>query len=135
MDHGHHSGGDSMEEPMCKMSMLFNWDPTDLCIIFSSWHIRSTLSLVLSLIAIALLTAGYEAVREVSRRYEQRVAMFGGGERGTPERAYSRSRSSGQRGYGNENAGEFGISSFASLRNRLFDVFLRRYRRSNWGLE
>ena len=50
--------------------MLFTWDPTDLCIIFRSWHVRSTGSLVLSLIAVALLTAGYELVREVSRRYE-----------------------------------------------------------------
>ncbi|KAF2234440.1 ctr copper transporter [Viridothelium virens] len=72
MDHGHmHHGGDMGNmEPMCQMSMLFTWDPTDLCIIFKSWHIRSTISLIGSLIAVAALTAGYEAVRELSRRYE-----------------------------------------------------------------
>jgi len=51
--------------------MLFTWDTTDLCIIFRQWHIYSTLSLVLSLVAVAALTAGYELVREMSRRYEQ----------------------------------------------------------------
>lgn len=50
--------------------MLFTWDPTDLCIIFRQWHIRSTLSLIFSLLAVAALTAGYEFVREMSRRYE-----------------------------------------------------------------
>ncbi|KAI9695974.1 MAG: hypothetical protein M1820_008315 [Bogoriella megaspora] len=52
------------------MNMVFTWDPTDLCIIFKSWHIRSTLGFILSLFAVAALTAGYELVRELSRRYE-----------------------------------------------------------------
>ena len=51
--------------------MLFTWDSTNLCIIFRQWHIHSTLSLVLSLVAVAALTAGYELVRDMSRRYEQ----------------------------------------------------------------
>jgi copper transporter 1 len=50
--------------------MLFTWDTTDLCIVFPSWHISGTGSLIFSLLAIVLLTAGYEAIREVSRRYE-----------------------------------------------------------------
>jgi hypothetical protein len=50
--------------------MLFTWDTTDLCIVFPSWHISGTTSLIFSLLAIILLTAGYEAIREVSRRYE-----------------------------------------------------------------
>jgi hypothetical protein len=50
--------------------MLFTWDTTDLCIVFRSWHISGTFSLVVALIGIILLTAGYEAVREASRRYE-----------------------------------------------------------------
>jgi copper transporter 1 len=50
--------------------MLFTWDTTDLCIVFPSWHISGTGSLIFSLLAIILLTAGYEAIREVSRRYE-----------------------------------------------------------------
>ncbi|KAJ4325122.1 copper transpport protein [Neodidymelliopsis sp. IMI 364377] len=60
MDHGH----------KCNMNMLFTWDTTDLCIVFRSWHISGTGSLIVALIGIILLTAGYEAVREASRRYE-----------------------------------------------------------------
>lgn len=50
--------------------MLFTWDTTDLCIVFRGWHISGTGTLIFSLLAIVLLTAGYEAVREISRRYE-----------------------------------------------------------------
>ena len=50
--------------------MLFTWSTEDLCIVFSGWHITGTGSLIFSLLAIVLLTAGYEAVREVSRRYD-----------------------------------------------------------------
>ncbi|KAF2498395.1 Ctr copper transporter [Lophium mytilinum] len=50
--------------------MLFTWDTQDLCIVFRQWHVSGTFSLLWSLLAIVLLTAGYEAVREVSRRYE-----------------------------------------------------------------
>jgi hypothetical protein len=50
--------------------MLFTWDTTDLCIVFRSWHVSGTFSLIVALIGIILLTAGYEAVREASRRYE-----------------------------------------------------------------
>ncbi|KAJ4372500.1 copper transpport protein [Neocucurbitaria cava] len=54
-----------------RCQMLFTWDTTDLCIVFRGWHIDGTTSLVFSLFAIVLLTAGYELVREVSRRYEE----------------------------------------------------------------
>lgn len=50
--------------------MLFTWDTTDLCIVFRGWHVSGTGSLIVALVAIVLLTAGYEAVREISRRYE-----------------------------------------------------------------
>lgn len=57
----------------CRMDMLFTWETNNLCIIFRSWHIRSTAGLIISLIGVALLTAGYEAVREASRRHEAHV--------------------------------------------------------------
>ncbi|KAF2270695.1 Ctr copper transporter [Lojkania enalia] len=60
MDHG----------PRCNMNMLFTWDAQDLCIVFRGWHVSGTGSLIFSLLAIVLLTAGYEAVREISRRYD-----------------------------------------------------------------
>lgn len=52
--------------------MIFTWDTNNLCIVFSSWRITSTFSLVLSLLAVIALTAGYEAIRELSRSYEAR---------------------------------------------------------------
>jgi len=54
--------------------MLFTWDTTNLCIVFPSWRVTGTFSLIWSLIAVVALTAGYEAIREVSRRYEERAA-------------------------------------------------------------
>ncbi|KAM0363777.1 hypothetical protein ACHAP4_000634 [Fusarium culmorum] len=68
MDHGH--GGGGMKD-MCSMNMLFTWDTNNLCIVFRQWHIRSTTSLLFSLIAVIILAIGYEALRSVSRRYEQ----------------------------------------------------------------
>ena len=56
--------------------MLFTWDTTNLCIIFRWWHISSTITLLISLVAVALLTAGYELVRELSRRYELSSAEY-----------------------------------------------------------
>ena len=50
--------------------MLFTWSTENLCIVFRSWHVRNTFTLLISLILIVLLCAGYEAVRELSRRYE-----------------------------------------------------------------
>jgi copper transporter 1 len=53
--------------------MLFTWNTKNLCIIFRWWHIRDFATLLFSLFAIVLLTAGYEALREASRRYEKWV--------------------------------------------------------------
>jgi hypothetical protein len=50
--------------------MLFTWSTHNLCIVFRQWRITGTVSLLVSLAAIALLTAGYEGVREISRQYE-----------------------------------------------------------------
>ncbi|SMR51253.1 unnamed protein product [Zymoseptoria tritici ST99CH_1A5] len=79
MDHGAHGGhgghgGMDHSEPMCSMNMLFTWDTENLCIVFSGWRVTGTLSLIVSLLAIIVMTAGYEAVREASRRYEAKVA-------------------------------------------------------------
>jgi hypothetical protein len=62
--------------------MLFTWDTTDLCIVFRSWHISGTGSLIVALLAIVLLTAGYEAVREASRRYDSYATKVVEGRRG-----------------------------------------------------
>jgi len=72
MDHGHDHGGGI--EDMCNMNMLFTWDTTNLCIVFRQWHIRSTASLIFSLLAVVLLGVGYEGLRFLSRRYEVAVS-------------------------------------------------------------
>lgn len=74
MDHGHMDHGDDLFQPVCNMNMLFTWDTTNLCIVFRGWRINGFGSLILSLLAVIALTAGYEAVREASRRYEARHA-------------------------------------------------------------
>ncbi|PQE20934.1 copper transport CTR2 protein [Rutstroemia sp. NJR-2017a BBW] len=86
MDHSHmnHGGMDMGHGGMdmggkCTMNMLFTWDTNNLCIIFHWWHIRSTFTLLLSLLAIVFLTAGYEAIRSMTRRYESWVERQQGG--------------------------------------------------------
>lgn len=54
--------------------MLFTWDTDNLCIVFSQWRVTGTFSLVISILAVMALTAGYEAIRETSRNYEARQA-------------------------------------------------------------
>ncbi|KAF2750715.1 ctr copper transporter family protein [Sporormia fimetaria CBS 119925] len=93
MDHGHmdHGGHGGHDMPgmggghKCNMNMLFTWDTTDLCIVFPSWHINGTGTLILSLLAIVLLTAGYEAVREMSRRYDAYAKAALEGRRGADD--------------------------------------------------
>lgn len=50
--------------------MLFTWSTQNLCIVFESWHIRSTAGLIFSLLAVILIGMGYEALRAGTRRYE-----------------------------------------------------------------
>jgi len=50
--------------------MLFTWDTTNLCIVFRQWHVTGRASLVFSLLAIVAICAGYEALREATRKYE-----------------------------------------------------------------
>ncbi|RYO76976.1 hypothetical protein DL764_010259 [Monosporascus ibericus] len=75
MDHGGHGGHGDMDMggDMCNMNMLFTWDTTNLCIVFRQWHVRGPASLVVSLMAIVAICAGYEALREATRRYEART--------------------------------------------------------------
>ncbi|KAF1949442.1 Ctr copper transporter [Byssothecium circinans] len=84
MDHGHmdHGGHDMPGMSKCNMNMLFTWSTKNLCIVFEGWHITGTTSLIFSLFAIILLTAGYEAVREASRRYDDYARKMLEGRRG-----------------------------------------------------
>ncbi|APA06901.1 hypothetical protein sscle_02g016710 [Sclerotinia sclerotiorum 1980 UF-70] len=73
MDHSMHGMGMDMGGDSCNMNMLFTWDTTNLCIIFRWWHIRSTFSLLISLLGVVAITAGYEGIRSLARRYESWV--------------------------------------------------------------
>ncbi|KAI1333278.1 Ctr copper transporter family-domain-containing protein [Xylariaceae sp. FL0255] len=83
MDHSHHDhaamghGELGMDAMRCNMNMLFTWDTDNLCIVFRQWHITGTASLIFSLLAIVAICAGYEALREVTRRYETWLARDG----------------------------------------------------------
>ncbi|ODH46883.1 hypothetical protein GX48_07026 [Paracoccidioides brasiliensis] len=72
--------GDMDMGNQCSMNMHFTFSSQNLCIIFKQWQIKGPFSLVLSLVAIALLTAGYEGVRELACRYEagQRLLLKDG---------------------------------------------------------
>ncbi|KAI9845848.1 MAG: hypothetical protein M1837_004529 [Sclerophora amabilis] len=59
------------------MNMLFTWNTENLCIIFEGWRVTGLFSLIWSLLAVMALTAGYEFVREMSRRYEAKCAEEG----------------------------------------------------------
>ncbi|TIA62930.1 Ctr copper transporter [Aureobasidium pullulans] len=73
MDHGGMDHGGMDHGDMCNMNMLFTWDTNNLCIVFKSWRVTSTMSLIWSLLGVVILTAGYELIRELSRRYEAKV--------------------------------------------------------------
>ncbi|KAL4974938.1 Ctr copper transporter family-domain-containing protein [Aspergillus desertorum] len=71
MDHGNHGHGDmNMGDDQCSMNMLFTWSTKNLCIVFSTWRVTGPLSLLGSLFVIVLLAAGYEGIRQVTRKYE-----------------------------------------------------------------
>ncbi|KAK7941050.1 uncharacterized protein PG986_013437 [Apiospora aurea] len=80
MDHGDMGhggggggGGGGMSD-MCNMNMLFTWDTTNLCIVFRQWHVRGPVSLIFSFLAVVLICAGYEFLRDLIRRYEASAA-------------------------------------------------------------
>ncbi|CAG8975479.1 hypothetical protein HYALB_00004796 [Hymenoscyphus albidus] len=73
MDHSAMGHGSPSAEAMCSMSMLFTWNTKNLCLVFRWWHIQTTPGLIFSLLAVVALTAAYEALRSMSRRYERAV--------------------------------------------------------------
>ncbi|KAL1958713.1 hypothetical protein VTO42DRAFT_3832 [Malbranchea cinnamomea] len=76
MDHGHHGHGDMDMGDQCSMNMLFTFSTKNLCIVFRQWRITGPFSLLLSIVAVILLSVGYEAVRDFTRRYEASSAIM-----------------------------------------------------------
>ncbi|KAI0391673.1 Ctr copper transporter family-domain-containing protein [Xylariaceae sp. FL0594] len=103
MDHGGHGGGGG-SGPMCNMNMLFTWDTTNLCIVFRQWHVTGTVSLVFSLLAIVAICAGYEALREATRKYELWLANQEGARNIRNDLRHRRRRHDEDGQYGDEEA-------------------------------
>jgi len=75
MNHGDMDHGDMDMGGKCSMNMLFTWSFKNLCIVFPRWHITGVATLIISLLVIVLLSACYEAVRNLARRYEVSFAQ------------------------------------------------------------
>lgn len=75
MDHGDMGhGGMDTGSGACKMSMLWNTDIEDTCIVFSWWHIRSYQHFFFSVLIILALGALYEYLRLHIRTTDARLA-------------------------------------------------------------
>ncbi|KAK4070237.1 hypothetical protein Purlil1_13533 [Purpureocillium lilacinum] len=62
----------------------FAWETTNICIVVRQWHVRSILGLVVSLLAVTTICAGYEGLRQAIRRFKtstHRTAENVGGKR------------------------------------------------------
>lgn len=82
MDHSMHSSGmdmpdmpDMPEHRMCKMSMLLTTEYEDVCVLTSKWHIYNFRDLILSMIAIIILTALYELLKNWTLKWENRNSV------------------------------------------------------------
>ncbi|KAJ7091100.1 Ctr copper transporter [Mycena epipterygia] len=60
---------------MCRMNMLWNTQIVDTCIVFRSWHVSSTASLIGSCIAIMALGVFYEYLRVFQKSLDARIAL------------------------------------------------------------
>jgi copper transporter 1 len=50
--------------------MIFTWDWRNVCVVFKWWHIRTFSDFLISFIAIVLLTAFYEYIKDVVESWE-----------------------------------------------------------------
>lgn len=60
--------------------MVFTWDWQDMCVVFRWWHVQTFGGLLLSLIAIVALGAGYEYVKREAEKYDYKCRMRSQGE-------------------------------------------------------
>ncbi|CAG8835027.1 19061_t:CDS:2 [Gigaspora margarita] len=71
MDHGDH--GDGNNKFRCSMKMLFNWDSTNLCIVFSWWKVNGFPLLLFSCFMVGLIGVFYEFLKFLSRKYDEKI--------------------------------------------------------------
>ncbi|KAK9722587.1 copper transpport protein [Basidiobolus ranarum] len=77
MDHmpGHDMPHNDMPHDMCSMQMVFNWDISNLCVVFNWWRVNSIPTLIVSIILVFALSASYEMLRDYTRTFEQRILL------------------------------------------------------------
>lgn len=63
---------DMGHDDMCDMSMVLNGGYKNLCILTSKWRITSKFQMVLSMLAIILITMGYEVFKRWTSTFEAR---------------------------------------------------------------
>ncbi|KAK4688025.1 solute carrier family 31 (copper transporter), member 1, partial [Tremellales sp. Uapishka_1] len=93
-DHSGHSGhsGSSMpmpdmDMPMCSMNMLWNSQVQDVCVVFSTWHISGWMTMLVSCIAIILISIGYSSLLYQIKRMDLQLALtISQSSRGGPRR-------------------------------------------------
>ncbi|KAF0488372.1 Ctr copper transporter [Gigaspora margarita] len=68
MDHG-----DGNNKFRCSMKMLFNWDYTNLCIVFSWWKVSGVPLLLFSCLMVGLIGVFYEFLKFLSRKYDDKI--------------------------------------------------------------
>ncbi|KAJ7083659.1 Ctr copper transporter family-domain-containing protein [Mycena belliarum] len=61
----------SDSEDTCKLTMLWNWDTVDACIISQQWHVRNIRQYAGTLAGIFLVVIFVEAFRRTSRMYDR----------------------------------------------------------------
>ncbi|KAK0569895.1 copper transporter complex subunit Ctr4 [Tilletia horrida] len=66
-------GGMDMGSSECSMDMLGNWKSNNICILTSSWHIKSTAQFVGTCIAIFLIVFLIEAIRRWGREWDRYI--------------------------------------------------------------
>lgn len=77
MDHGKvHSAMDHGDMPKCRMSMMLNGYYEDLCVLTPHWHIKTKFDLVISMVVLMVICAGFEAYRSFAETLEGRYSTI-----------------------------------------------------------
>ncbi|WVQ80452.1 hypothetical protein IAT38_002557 [Cryptococcus sp. DSM 104549] len=101
MDHGHgdHSGHNMPMPPSCSMNMLWNNQVADTCVVFRSWHISGTWTMILSCLTIIGISLFYSYLLHYIKNLDRQIAvtLYSGAQ---PHR-----RERGERGEGSSGTG------------------------------
>ncbi|CAL1204409.1 unnamed protein product [Candida parapsilosis] len=100
----------SMPDDMCSMNMLFTWDWNNSCIVFKWWHVKTFYGFIISMVAITLLSSGYELVKGMVTNWERNsIATL------TASTTTSNSNSTQQRKFRTQRGILYGIQVFYSF--------------------